>query len=91
MSNRKPHNGNAGYVTERKVRHSIGGHVVIYDRKNGFECDASERWIIMHEPSSVHVGVSSRAMAYDVMKSAADDPTTLGASIQDFYRSPAND
>jgi tRNA G10 N-methylase Trm11 len=78
-TNRKPHSNNAGYVAERKC--AAGGHVVIYDREKGFELDADKRWVVMHEPSSVHVAVRSRTMAYDVMKAAAIDPLmTFGVS-----------
>jgi hypothetical protein len=74
MSNRKPHSINTGYVAERKVQHAIGGHVVIYDRNKGFDCDADERWIVMHEPTGTHLAVRNRVMAYDLMKSATVDP-----------------
>jgi hypothetical protein len=67
----KPHNVNAGYVCERKVRHAVGGHVVVYDRMRGFECDADHRWIVMHEPSSLHLSFVSRAAAIEFMKEAA--------------------
>jgi len=71
-SNRKPHNGNAGYVCERKCR--VGGHIVIYDRDRT-DIDADHRWIVMHEPSSVHVAIKSQRAARDLMKSLADgDP-----------------
>ena len=65
-SKRKPHNQNLGYVAERRC--PWGGHIVIYDRERGFDCDASERWIVMHEPSSLHVAVRTKALAYEVMK-----------------------
>jgi hypothetical protein len=72
MSNRKPHMENAGYVTERKSRHpKLPGHFVVYDRDNGFEIDADHRWIVMHEPSSYHVAVSSRAHAQALMVAMA--------------------
>jgi hypothetical protein len=66
---RKPHANNAGYVAE--LRCKLGGHVVIYDRQAGFECDADDRWIVMHEPSSNHVSVGSLAHARSVMKGVA--------------------
>jgi len=75
---RKPHSVNIGYVTERKAKDPIGGHVVIYDRNAGFDCDADYRWIVMHEPTSVHIAVSSRAHAYDLMKAAAGNLNELG-------------
>ncbi len=74
-SKRKPHSDNVGYVSERKVKAAVGGYVVIYDRDKGFDCDGDYRWIVMHEPSGIHVCVQSRAMAYDVMKAAAYDPS----------------
>lgn len=71
MSARKPHQMIAGYVTERICHAPCGGHVVIYDRNLGFEIDAEYRWIVMHEPSSLHVSVSSRETAYAIMYDAA--------------------
>ena len=73
-STRKPHSDNVGYVSERKVKAPVGGHVVIYDREMGFDCDADYRWIVMHEPSGTHISVRSREMAYDVMKWAVNEP-----------------
>jgi hypothetical protein len=66
---RKPHAGNAGYVCELKCR--LGGHVVVYDRESGCEISADHRWIVMHEPSSLHVAVHSQSQARDVMKGVA--------------------
>lgn len=71
MTKRKPHNDLAGYVAERKCHAPCGGHIVIYDRHNGFVCDADDRWIVMHEPSSLHVSVPTKAHAYDLMKACA--------------------
>ncbi len=82
MTARKPHAGNLGYVAERTVSDPIGGHVVIYDRAAGFDCDADERWIVMHEPTSVHIAVHSRAGAYRVMRAAAADLRVLG--VQEY-------
>lgn len=66
---RKPHNDRAGYVCELKCR--LGGHIVIYDREQGFEVDADYRWIVMHEPSSLHIAVKSEADARTIMKGVA--------------------
>ena len=71
---RKPHNGNAGYVCELKSKHpKLTGHFVIYDRdadpSPGIDCDC--RWVVMHEPSSHHVGCKSLATARQLMKSMA--------------------
>jgi hypothetical protein len=71
MSVRKPHSINAGYVSERKMKDGTG-HVVIYDTQNGFDLDGEDRWIVMHEPSSIHVSVPSKAKAYEVMKDTAE-------------------
>jgi hypothetical protein len=69
---RKPHMNNAGYVTERKSKHpKLPGHFVVYDREAGFEIDADERWIVMHEPSSYHIAVPSRRVAQLLMASMA--------------------
>lgn len=70
QSTRKPHSDNLGYVAERKCK--LGGHIVIYDRSAGFDCDADERWIVMHEPSSRHVAISSREHAYYAMRQVAE-------------------
>jgi len=44
-SRRKPFNNDAGYVCSRKC--PDGGHVVVYDRKNGGDwIDGSERWVV---------------------------------------------
>lgn len=71
--NSKPHRGNAGYVAEMKCK--LGGHIVIYDRKSGFEVDADNRWIVMHEPSSRFVEIKSLADARLVMKGVAKSRT----------------
>jgi hypothetical protein len=68
MSLRKPYNDNAGYVASLKAR--IGGHIVIYDARK-MEIDSDHRWVVMHEPSSLHVSVSNLPLARDLMKSAA--------------------
>lgn len=86
MGNRKPHSDNAGYVSERKC--AAGGHVVIYDREKGLDLDGDYRWVVMHEPSSVHVCVSSKTRAYEVMYDAAIDPfETLGLA-RDWQQTP---
>lgn len=70
---RKPHTGNAGYVCERKAR--LGGHIVVYDRKNGCDVAADERWIVMHEPSSGHIAIATESQARDLMKALAEART----------------
>jgi hypothetical protein len=70
-SKRKPYNGNAGYVASLKCKAPCGGHIVIYDRNKGFDCDADGRWIVMHEPSRLHVSVPSLTLARKTMKDAA--------------------
>lgn len=77
--NSKPHRNNAGYVCEMKAK--LGGHIVIYDREAGFECDADSRWIVMHEPSSRHIEIGSLAHARSVMKGVAK-ATTVGEARQ---------
>lgn len=66
QSKRKPHNQNAGYVAERKC--SLGGHIVVYDRDNGFDCDSDSRWIVCHEPTGIHFQASTKAQALADMK-----------------------
>lgn len=74
ISTRKPHNGIAGYVCELKCKRACGGHVVVYDRERGADwIDADERWVVMHEPSTLHVAVSSLRHAREIMKDAATD------------------
>lgn len=51
VSRRKPHNNQAGYVCERKVQHTRGGHIVLLDRDNGGDwIDAPHRWVLSWEP-----------------------------------------
>lgn len=70
MTTRKPHAGNAGYVCERKAR--LGGHIVVYDRQAGFDCDAGERWIVQHEPGGRHVAIKTERQARELMKGLAE-------------------
>lgn len=69
MSTRKPHNDTEGYVCELKCK--LGGHIVIYDAKRATWIDAGERWVVFHEPSSLHVCVKTLAIARDIMKHVA--------------------
>ena len=69
MSTRKPHNSNEGYVCELKC--TLGGHIVIYDAKRATWIDAAERWVVFHEPSSLHVCVKTLATAREIMKTVA--------------------
>jgi hypothetical protein len=73
VQTRKPHAGNAGYVCERKAR--LGGHIVVYDREHGADVDADYRWIVMHEPSSLHVAVQTEREARALMKDLAEART----------------
>ena len=66
---RKPFNDVVGYVCMLKC--SVGGHVVVYDTERGFEIDADYRWIVMHEPSSIHVSAPTLAHARELMKAVA--------------------
>jgi len=70
---RKPHSGNAGYVTERKMQ-AYPGYVVIYDRDRGFDIDADYRWIVMHEPTSLYLNVPALADARRLMEDAVCNP-----------------
>lgn len=70
---RKPYCHVAGYRTMRVCK--AGGHVVIYDRKQGADIDADYRYVVMHEPSTIHVAVSSMPKAMELMKQVASgDP-----------------
>lgn len=74
VSTRKPHSGNAGFVCELKCK--LGGHVAIYDRDAaGVGIEADYRWIVMHEPSSLHVAIRSQADARHIMKGVAKAAT----------------
>jgi phytoene dehydrogenase-like protein len=75
----KPHSGNAGYVCERKAR--LGGHIVVYDRKNGCGVDAGARWVVMHEPSSLHVAIETERQARALMKALAEAKTLEEACL----------
>lgn len=70
-STRKPHNHLAGYVAERVCKHPVRGHVVLYDRERGYDCDADERWIVQHEPTGVHFAVRTKKQAYADMQAFA--------------------
>jgi hypothetical protein len=79
-SARKPHNNNAGYVAELRCR--LGGHIVIYDRERGADyIEGAGRWVVMHEPSSLHVVVGSLAHARSIMKGVARAATRDEAAI----------
>lgn len=69
MSTRKPHNNVEGYVCELKC--TLGGHIVIYDAKYATWIDAAERWVVLHEPSSLHVCVKTLSTAREIMKQVA--------------------
>lgn len=82
---RKPHNGYLGYVAERKVLHSIGGHIVIIDRdKGGDWIGSEERWVLIWEPLPGSAALErfgarimecdTRANAFSLMKCAAVEP-----------------
>jgi hypothetical protein len=85
-------------VAERVVKAWPGGHVVIYDRV-GIQreispgqvvrapadwIDGTDRWVVMHEPSSVHVTVTTERTARELMKAAAADPMVLGGDLCDY-------
>jgi hypothetical protein len=77
---KNPYKKNAGYVDSRISNHpKLPGHFVVYDRNKGFDCDADERWIVMHEPSSHHIAVKSLIQAKEIMSEAAK-----GSDLVDF-------
>lgn len=84
MSKRKPYNDVAGYVGSLKCKAPCGGHIVIYDREGSrvgrgdFEIDANDRYIVMHEPSSLHVSAKSLPLAREIMKAAARGDDVAG-------------
>lgn len=82
LSKRKPHNGYAGYVAERKVWHTVGGHIVLIDREKGGDwIAAAHRWVLIWEPlpetlAEKHIGArlvdcKTRKEAYALMNAAA--------------------
>lgn len=82
-STRKPHAGNAGYVTERKSKHPwLPGYFVVYDRDADPppDIDADFRWIVMHEPSGYHVAARNlpAARALMVAMASGEDAADFG-------------
>src|SRR5574339_17024 len=68
MSTRKPHNDILGYVCELRNRRTGVGHVVIYDRNKGFDCDAEYRYIISCETHNTMTSAPSMPKAREIMK-----------------------
>jgi hypothetical protein len=68
MANRKPHRDITGYVCELRNRRTGIGHVVIYDRKKGFDADADYRYVIVCETHSVMTSAPSMPRARASMK-----------------------
>jgi hypothetical protein len=59
---------------------------VIYDRKFGAgDIESDGRWVVVHEPSSLHVAVGSldhaRSIMKDVARAATRDETAVHADI----------
>ena len=55
---------------------------MIYDRKFGAgDIEADYRWVVMHEPSSLHVVVESLAHARSIMKGVARAATRDEAAV----------
>lgn len=80
VSKRKPHNNVPGYVCELKAR--LGGYVVIYDRMRGADwCEGAMRWVVMHEPSTLHVARATLQQARETMKGVARASDRNEASI----------
>ena len=64
------------------MRCRLGGHIVIYDRKRGAsDIEGDGRWVVMHEPSSLHVVVGSLDHARSIMKGVARAATRDEAAI----------
>jgi hypothetical protein len=87
-SSRKPHNGNAGYICERRSNHpKLPGHFVIYDRDADPSpgIDSDDRWIVVHEPSGHHVGLATLSGARELMESmaAGGNDADFGQSVND--------
>lgn len=75
ISKRKPYNGDAGYVCSRKC--PDGGHVVVYDRKNGGDwIDGEQRWVVAkYNRDGLNQGLldfPTKADAIGMMKETAD-------------------
>jgi len=69
MSKRKPHNDVIGYVCELQNRVTGVGHVVIYDRNKGFDCDADGRYVVVCETHGTMVSETALPRARMSMKS----------------------
>lgn len=78
---KKLYGGNIGYVAERKL--PDGSHVVIYDRCAGFEIDADDRWIVMHEPSTRFVSCCSLQTARSIMVAVANGDNVVDIAVED--------
>lgn len=76
--------GNTGYVAHRAAV-TVPGLMVVYDRKAGFDIDADERWIVMHEPSSIHVAVRTKSQALAAMNEAAWHPDEVFGQPMDEF------
>lgn len=68
MTTRKPHNDILGYVCELRNRRTGIGHVVIYDRNKGFDCDADYRYVISCEGHNTMTSAPSMPRAREIMK-----------------------
>jgi len=87
MSNRKPHNDLAGYVSERKSIHPrLPGHFAIFDRDKGGAWVTGEdgaRWGVLHikrdDTAGCVVTLSSLQSARGLMVDMA-----RGSNVADF-------
>lgn len=87
MSARKPHNGLAGYVCERKSHHpKLPGYFVIFDRDKGGDwvtgTDGS-RWGVLHIKAD---DTSGCVITFTNLQAARDVLTLMckGSNIGDF-------
>lgn len=88
QSAREAFGHNAGFVVGFQVQSPVGGFVVVYDRRAGFDCDADARWIAMHEPTSLHVACQTKTQAVAVARGVAlaktvDDARTFADILPD--------
>lgn len=76
---RSPYTRNAGHTASIPAK--LGGWIVVYDRSRGFELDADDRWIVMHEPSTGHISIKSREKALFIMHAVANADSISAAQV----------
>lgn len=79
-SKARPYCRDAGYEASLKCR--LGGWIVVYDRHaEGCEIAGTERWVVMHQPSTRYLCRPSEAKARALMKAAAEARSALDCEV----------